>query len=98
MAVTVKAIQTFPHAGRTVTKGDIIDLDSPLDAVLMHRKGQISLSKVYRTKVETPEPPPDPSPPPPSIIPTPSEPEPVPEMSRRRRRRYRRRDMTAETA
>jgi hypothetical protein len=90
--VTVRALTGFDYKGRTVTKGEVIDLDRPLDAILLYRKGHVSLSKVYRAAALQPEPPNVPPPAPRRRRPRTDD-----AGSPRPKRAYRRRDLTAET-
>jgi hypothetical protein len=56
-AVTVTALKNFTEDGITGRKGQIIVIDPPVKALLLHRKGLVSLSKVITRELSAdPEP------------------------------------------
>lgn len=88
-SVTVTAIRDFEYEGRNITRGDAVDVDQPVKALVLARQGKVSLARRYTTRVLEPEP----------VAPQPTR------RRRRKaedaepetpKRSYRRRDMTAE--
>jgi hypothetical protein len=56
-AVTVTALKDFTHDGITGRKGQTLVVDPPVKALMLHRKGLVSLNKVLtRELAADPEP------------------------------------------
>lgn len=61
--VTVRALKSFDYEGHSYACGADVTM-TPIDAAVHARKGNVTLSKGYRTRAITPEPPaPEPDPP-----------------------------------
>ncbi len=52
--VEVPVIQAFTHEGRALSIGETV-MVTPLVAAALHRRGLVSLTKGYQSKVVTPE-------------------------------------------
>jgi len=61
-AVTVTAIKDFTEDGIRGRKGQILVIDPPIKALLLARKGLVSLCKVKTREMPPPEPEPEPEP------------------------------------